>query len=112
MKRRVGVAMIFSWRTKLRRRPEAASLPARRPPRGSFDLLLDLETVGGRLARALVGHHLVGNLLALVQAVQTGALNRADVNKYVRPAGGRLNEAEALLGVEPFHSTCSHSVSS
>jgi hypothetical protein len=35
-------------------------------------------------------------------------LDRANVNKYVRPTIVRLNKAEALLAVEPLHNTRSH----
>src|SRR5262245_34985709 len=35
-------------------------------------------------------------------------LDRANVNKYVRPTIVRLNKAEAFLAVEPLHNTRSH----
>ena len=36
------------------------------------------------------------------------ALNRADVNKYVRATIVRLNKAKAFLAVEPLHNTRCH----
>jgi hypothetical protein len=36
------------------------------------------------------------------------ALDRANVNKYVRPTIVRLNKAESLLAVEPHHNTRCH----
>jgi len=35
-------------------------------------------------------------------------LDRANVNKYVRPTVVRLNKAKAFLAVEPLHNACSH----
>jgi hypothetical protein len=63
-----------------------------------------------RLASHLVNHHLEGDLLALGQPRKTGALDRADVHKHVIAAVGGLDETEALLAVEPLHSTCCHSL--
>ena len=39
---------------------------------------------------------------------KTGALNRTDMNENIRTAIIRLNEAETLLHVEPFHHARSH----
>jgi hypothetical protein len=43
-----------------------------------------------------------------VEALQSGALDGADMDEDVLPAAIRLNETEALLGVEPFDRACSH----
>ena len=40
--------------------------------------------------------------------MKAGTLDRANVNKYVRPTIVRLNKAEAFLAVEPLHNTRSH----
>ena len=61
----------------------------------------DLE-VGGRGFAALFGDVEL-DLLALVEAAKTCALNRADVDEHVLGAVGRLDEAVALLAVEPFN---------
>src|SRR5690606_16754992 len=66
------------------------------------------EIVGGGLAGALVLDDLVIDLLTLIKAVEARALHRGNVHKHVRPALVRLNEAVALLPVEPFHSAGSH----
>jgi hypothetical protein len=39
--------------------------------------------------------------------LQAGALDGADVDEDVLPAAIRLDEAEALLGVEPLDGACS-----
>jgi hypothetical protein len=62
-------------------------------------------------SRLLAALHLnvVADLLAFVEALQPGALDGADMDEDVLPAAIRLNETEALLGVEPFDRACSHS---
>jgi hypothetical protein len=54
---------------------------------------------------------LVAHLLAFAQIAQTGALDGADMNENVRAAVIRLDEAEALLTIKPFHGSGSHVVS-
>ena len=46
--------------------------------------------------------------MPLVQAAETCTLDGADVNKDILSAAIRLNESEALLGIEPLYGTCSH----
>jgi hypothetical protein len=71
-----------------------------------------LELIGGGLAAALVLRDLVAHLLAFAQIAQTGALDRADMNENVRAAAiVRLDEADALLTIEPFHDASSHVIS-
>src|SRR6185369_6563056 len=60
------------------------------------------------LAPHLVGLELESELLALGQSGKTRALDCADVNEHIIAAVIGLNEPEALLGVEPLHSTCRH----
>jgi len=66
------------------------------------------ELIGRGLAGAAVLLDLVAHLLALLQIAQAGALDGADVNENVRSAIIGLDEAKALLTVEPFHSSVSH----
>src|SRR5262249_47682642 len=48
------------------------------------------------------------HLLALIEGAQAGALDCADMNEDVLVAVVRLDEAEALLVVEPLHGAHSH----
>src|SRR5690606_2629259 len=66
------------------------------------------EVVGSGFARPLVLDDLVIDLLALIEAIQSRALDRGNVHKHIRPALIRLDEAVALLPVEPFYSAGSH----
>ena len=70
-----------------------------------------LELIGGGLAGALVLGDLVAHLLAFAQITQAGALDRADMNENIRAAIIGLDEAEALLTIEPFHGADSHVIS-
>src|ERR1700741_588683 len=98
----------FIW--KISQRPAGAPGTARgrRAVRGGGpdSVLPDLRSGGlqlaGRgLAGALVAFEFEGDLLAFVQRAQAGALHGGDVHEHVRAALVRLNEAEALLAVEP-----------
>ena len=75
---------------------------------GANDKSGSAQIVGGAFARATVLNDVVGDLLAVIQRTQTCALNCGDVNENVRAAVVRLNEAEALGGVEPLYSTSVH----
>src|SRR6267154_4817760 len=63
----------------------------------------------GRLA-VLPLLELVGDLLVLVEIAEAGAFHRRDVHEYVLGLVVRLNEAETLARVEPFHGTGRHGV--
>ena len=67
-----------------------------------------LEIAGGLLAAALVGFHFVGDLLAFGETTHSCALDSGDVHEHIVAAVIRLDEAEALLLVEPLNSTDSH----
>jgi hypothetical protein len=67
-----------------------------------------LQAISRRLAGPAIGHDVKDHLLAFVQAVKARALDGADVNENIRPAIVRLNEAEALLGIEPLHGSVMH----
>src|SRR5215204_4295239 len=70
-----------------------------------------LQVNCGRLAiAARLG--LEGDLLILIQVAQSSALDSADVHEHIVAAAIRLNEAEALLRVEPLHGALSHFKSS
>src|ERR1700679_2294720 len=60
------------------------------------------------LAPHLVGLELESDLLAFGQPGKTGAFNGADVNEHIVAAVVRLDKSEALLPIEPLHSTCRH----
>ena len=66
------------------------------------------QLVSGGLSAAAVRHDLVRDLLAIPQSGQSSAFNSTDVNEHIGAARGGLNEAIALLGVEPLHGTCLH----
>jgi hypothetical protein len=70
-----------------------------------------LELIGGGLAGALVLGDLVAHLLVFAQIAQAGALDGADMNENIRAAIIGLDEAEALLTIEPFHDASSHFIS-
>ena len=61
---------------------------------------------GARLAT--LGNELVADLLRFVEGRQTSTLDGADMNEHVLRAVIRLDEAEALLGVEPLNFACRH----
>src|SRR5271157_1315233 len=66
------------------------------------------EVAGGGFARALVGDDLEADLLAFAQMRQARALDGADMDEYVLAAVLRLDEAKALLGVEPLDGSDLH----
>ena len=66
------------------------------------------QVVGGGFAGPLVLDDLVVDLLTLIEAVQTRALYGGDVDEDVRPTFVGLDEAIALLAVEPFYGASCH----
>src|SRR6516225_5842866 len=60
------------------------------------------------LALSWVGLQLVADLLAFVQGADAGALDRRNVDEDVGSAPIRLDEAEALCGIEPFDCAGGH----
>src|SRR5476651_1992074 len=69
--------------------------------------LLGRLEVHGRRPAAL-GGDFVGDLLALVQAVHSRALDGADMDEHVLAAVVRLDESETLGGVEPLDGAFGH----
>jgi hypothetical protein len=75
---------------------------------GQLDLTsLDvLQVCSGQLAA--LAHHVVGELLALIEVTHSSALDRGDMDEYVLTAIRRLDESKALLRIEKLHSAFSH----
>src|SRR5690606_37105102 len=67
-----------------------------------------LQLAGGHLARLVVAFQFEGDLLAFDEVAHAGALYGRNVDEYVRAAVVRLNEAEALGGIEPFYCAGGH----
>ncbi len=63
------------------------------------------QILRGILACLAVLSNLVGDLLTLLEVVQVGALDRADVNENVSTAGVRLDKAVVLHPVGPLYAT-------
>src|SRR4051794_9580572 len=89
-----------------RQKRAAAWKPHRRGRENAGASVVRLQ-IHGRRATAL-GRDLVADLLALVQAVHARALDGADMDEHVLAALLRLNEPEALGGIEPLHNTGWH----
>ena len=70
---------------------------------------LDRLQVGGKRT-ITTACQIVADFLAFIQAVHSSLLDGGDVNEYVLTAIIRLDEAETLLGVEPFYGTGSHGI--
>src|SRR3954452_6369391 len=86
-----------------------------RPDKSGFDFrgmgrdrLRGPEVGGGLLAAAPVGLNVIGDLLTLSEAAHARPLHGADMHEHVLAALVGLNEAVALLVVEPLHSTSRH----
>jgi hypothetical protein len=67
-----------------------------------------LEAGRRRFAGAAVSGQLIADLLTFIEAAKTSLLDSADVDENVLAAIVGLDEAEALLTVEPFHYAGSH----
>src|SRR5688572_6754104 len=63
---------------------------------------------GARLAA--LGDELVADFLRFVEGRQTSAFDGADMHEHILRAVIRLDEAEALLGIEPFNFAGRHRV--
>src|SRR5436190_675239 len=67
-----------------------------------------LQVAGRHFARLAVALHLIADLLTFDDFAHSGALDGRDVNEGIRAAVVRLNEAEALGGIEPFNCASGH----
>src|SRR5918993_1487287 len=65
-----------------------------------------LDVRRGRTLLAL--RHVEGDLLAVLQRLEAGALDRAVMGEQILAAVIRRDESETLGVVEPLHGTCSH----
>jgi hypothetical protein len=72
------------------------------------DWSVDAQPVGRRLAGSSVRDDLILKLLPLIEGAQAGPLDRTDVNEHILAAVVRLNEAKALLAVEPLYRARTH----
>jgi hypothetical protein len=62
-----------------------------------------LKFVRRRLARAPICDNIIGDLLAFVEVPHPVALDSAYEHEHLGSTACRLNEAEALRRIEPFH---------
>ena len=67
-----------------------------------------LKLTSRHLAVAVIALKLITDLLAFADRTKVRALYSRDVHEHVRAAVVRLNEAEALLVVEPLNCSDSH----
>src|SRR5204863_5632290 len=67
-----------------------------------------LQVICRHLAAPAIGHELELDLLAFAERAHAGALDSADMNERILAAIVRLDETEALLGVEPFNGSRRH----
>jgi hypothetical protein len=67
-----------------------------------------LQVCGSGFTAAPIGLHIERNLLALVETMQAGLLDRRDVNEYIGAAVILNDKAVAPLGIEKFNGTCGH----
>jgi hypothetical protein len=72
---------------------------------------LSAQIIGRRLSGTAVRNDIKTHGLPLIEGAQTGAFDRADMDKDIIPAIRWLNEAKALLVVEPLYSSRSHKMS-
>jgi hypothetical protein len=63
---------------------------------------MNFEVVRRHFAAFAIGYEFEVHLLAFAQITQTGALHGTYVNECIRPTLIWCDEAEALLGIEPF----------
>jgi hypothetical protein len=66
-----------------------------------------LQVRRGKLAA--LAHHIIVELLTLIEVAHPRALDRGNMDEYVISAIGGLDESEALLGIKKLDDTLSHS---
>jgi hypothetical protein len=67
-----------------------------------------LKVIGGALTGSTILNDVVTDLLSVGERAKASAFDSRNVHEYVRAAVIRLNEAEALGGVEPFYGASVH----
>jgi hypothetical protein len=70
--------------------------------------LKELKIISRALAGPAIRHDFELELLAFREGAQPSALDSGDVHEHIGPAALRLNEAEALFGIEPLDCTDCH----
>src|SRR5215469_7568758 len=75
---------------------------------GTVTQLHRLQVFGGRLAGLAVHHDFEGHALAFPQFTKAGAFDGADMDEHVLATAFGLDEAIALLAVEPLHGAVIH----
>src|SRR5688500_6093293 len=72
-----------------------------------------LQRLDVRRRRALLAlRHVEGDLLAVLQRLEAGALDRAVMREEILAAVIRRDESKTFRVVEPLHGTCSHVIPS
>src|SRR5580704_14085510 len=66
------------------------------------------QIFGRGLARLSISDNVVRDLLSLVEALHSGAFDRADMHEHILAAVIGLNEAEALLTIKPLDCSLHH----
>jgi hypothetical protein len=66
------------------------------------------QIFGRGLARLSISDNVVRDLLSLVEALHSGAFDRADMHEHILAAVIWLDEAKAFLAIEPFHGSLCH----
>jgi hypothetical protein len=66
------------------------------------------QIVGRGFAGPSIGDNVERDLLSLVEAMQSGAFDCADVHEDILAAVIWLDEAEAFLSIEPLHGSLRH----
>jgi hypothetical protein len=66
------------------------------------------QIFGRGLARLSISDNVVRDLLSLVEALHSGAFDRADMHEHILAAVIWLDEAKAFLAIEPFHGSLRH----
>lgn len=73
-----------------------------------YGRLLQLQVLCRSLAAHAIFYQFENDLRALLQAVEAGTLNRADMYERIAAAVLQLNEAVAFSFIEPFYCAFSH----
>src|SRR5690349_11624240 len=79
------------------------------PKRPFDDRRLGRAQIDGRHPAALALFELVAQLLALLQRIHAGPLDRGNMNEDVIAPSRRLDKSVTLLGIEPFDRAGRHS---
>ncbi len=67
-----------------------------------------LQIISSFFARAAISHQLEAHLLTFVERMQTGALDRRNVNKYIWRSIFRLDKSKTFAAIKEFYRSVSH----